>query len=132
MSVTDPIADMLTRIRNANRNRMPSVEMPASKEKKAILEVLKESGYIRDYKMIEDKKQGAIKVYLKYTVDDEAIINNLKRISKPGRRVYRKVDEMEKVLDGLGIAIVSTPKGVLTDHECRKLKVGGEVICHIW
>ncbi|MBI5778708.1 MAG: 30S ribosomal protein S8 [Planctomycetes bacterium] len=132
MIVTDPIADMLTRIRNANRNRMPSVEVPTSKEKKAIAEVLKENGYIKDYKFIEDKTQGTLKIYLKYTVDDEAVINNLKRISKPGRRVYRKVDKMERVLDGLGIAIVSTPKGILTDHECRKLKVGGEVLCHIW
>lgn len=132
MIVTDPIADMLTRIRNANRNRMPSVEVPTSKEKRAIVEVLKENGYIKDYKFIEDKTQGTLKIYLKYTVDDEAVINNLKRISKPGRRVYRKVDKMEKVLDGLGIAIVSTPKGILTDHECRKLKVGGEVLCHIW
>jgi len=132
MIVTDPIADMLTRIRNANRNRTPSVEVPVSKEKKAIVEVLKENGYIKDYKLIEDKTQGTLKIYLKYTVDDEAVINNLKRISKPGRRVYRKVDKMERVLDGLGIAIVSTPKGILTDHECRKLKVGGEVLCHIW
>ncbi|MEK7309863.1 MAG: 30S ribosomal protein S8 [Planctomycetota bacterium] len=132
MSVCDPIADMLTRIRNANANRTPSVEIPASKEKKAILDVIKESGYISDYKLIEDKKQGTIKVYLKYTVDDERVINNIKRISKPGRRVYKRVDKLGTVLDGLGIAIVSTPKGVLTDHECRKLKVGGEVICHIW
>jgi len=132
MSVCDPIADMLTRIRNANMNRRPSVEVPASKEKKAILEVIKENGYISEYKLIEDKKQGTIKVYLKYTVDDERVINNIKRISKPGRRVYKRVDKLERVLDGLGIAIVSTPKGVLTDHECRKLKVGGEVICHIW
>ena len=132
MSVCDPIADMLTRIRNANMNWRPSVEIPASKEKKAILEVIKENGYISEYKLIEDKEQGTIKVYLKYTVDDERVINNIKRISKPGRRVYKKVNELGKVLDGLGIAIVSTPKGVLTDHECRKLKVGGEVICHIW
>lgn len=132
MSVCDPIADMLTRIRNANANRTPSVEIPASKEKKAILDVIKETGYIRDYKLIEDKKQGTFKVYLKYTVDEERVINNIKRISKPGRRVYKRVDKLDRVLDGLGIAIVSTPKGVLTDHECRKLKVGGEVICHIW
>jgi small subunit ribosomal protein S8 len=132
MSVCDPIADMLTRIRNANANRSPSVEIPASKEKKAILDVIKENGYISDYKLIEDKKQGTIKVYLKYTVDDERIISNIKRISKPGRRVYKRVDKLEKVLDGMGMAIVSTPKGVLTDHDCRKLKVGGEVICHIW
>jgi small subunit ribosomal protein S8 len=110
----------------------PSVEIPASKEKKAILDVIKENGYIKDYKLIEDKKQGVIKVYLKYTVDNDRVINKIKRISKPGRRVYKRVDKLDKVLDGLGIAIVSTPKGVLTDHECRKLKVGGEVICHIW
>jgi len=132
MSVCDPIADMLTRIRNANMNKSPSVEITASKEKKAILDVIKENGYISDYKVIEDKKQGIFKAYLKYTVDDERVINNIKRISKPGRRVYKKVNELGKVLDGLGIAIVSTPRGVLTDHECRKLKVGGEVLCHIW
>lgn len=132
MSVCDPIADMLTRIRNANTNRAPSVEVPASKEKKAILDVIKENGYISEYKMIEDKKQGVIKIYLKYTADNDRVINNIKRISKPGRRVYRRVDKLDKVLDGLGMAIISTPKGVLTDHECRKLKVGGEVICHIW
>jgi small subunit ribosomal protein S8 len=132
MSVCDPIADMLTRIRNANMNLAPSVEVPASKEKKAILDVIKESGYISEYKLIEDKKQGIFKIYLKYTTDSDRVINNIKRISKPGRRVYKRVDKLEKVLDGLGIAIISTPKGVLTDHECRKLKVGGEVICHIW
>lgn len=132
MSVCDPIADMLTRIRNANTNLAPAVEIPASKEKKAILDVMKDSGYIKEYKLIEDKKQGVLKVYLKYTVDSDRVINKIKRISKPGRRVYKGFDKLDKVLDGLGISIVSTPKGVLTDHECRKLKVGGEVICHIW
>ncbi|MDI6732920.1 MAG: 30S ribosomal protein S8 [Planctomycetota bacterium] len=132
MSVTDPIADMLTRIRNATKIKAPSVEMPASKLKKAIVEVIKENGYIKDYKLIDDTKQGVIKAYLKYTLDNESIISGLKRISKPGRRIYRNINKMDKVLDGMGIAIVSTPKGILTDHECRKLKVGGEVLCHIW
>ena len=132
MSVTDPVADMLTRIRNANTNRAPSVLVPFSTLKKAIADVLKENGYVKDYKLIGEKKKSNIKIYLKYTIDNESIISGIKRISKPGRRVYRGVTKLDKVLDGLGISIVSTPKGIMTDHECRKLKMGGEVLCHIW
>lgn len=132
MSCSDTIADMLTRIRNAIMTKAPTVPITASKLKKEIANVLKENGYIKEYKLIDDGKSGIIKIYLKYTSDNESIISGLKRISKPGRRVYNKVEKLEKVLDGLGISIVSTPKGILTDHECRKLKVGGEVLCHIW
>ena len=132
MSVSDPVADMLTRIRNANMNKAPSAQIPFSNIKKAIADILKESGYIKDYKLFGEKKDSVIKVYLKYTPDKESIITGIKRISKPGRRIYKRVEKLEKVLDGLGIAIVSTPKGILTDHECRKLKVGGEVLCHVW
>jgi small subunit ribosomal protein S8 len=129
MSVTDPIADMLTRIRNANMIKATSVVIPLSNLKKAVASVLKENGYIKDFKIMENR---SFKVYLKYTIDNEPILSRLKRISTPGRRIYRGYQDMEKVLDGLGMAIVSTTKGILTDHECRKLKLGGEVLCHIW
>jgi small subunit ribosomal protein S8 len=132
MSCSDTIADMLTRIRNAIMTKTPTVQIPASNLKKEIASILKENGYIKEYKLIDDKKSGIIKIYLKYTPDNESIISGLKRISRPGRRVYNKVEKLDKVLDGLGISIVSTPKGLMTDHECRKLKVGGEVLCHIW
>ncbi|MFH0888036.1 MAG: 30S ribosomal protein S8 [Planctomycetota bacterium] len=132
MSCSDTIADMLTRIRNAIMTKAPTVQITGSNLKKEIAKVLKENGYIKEYKLIDDEKSGIIKIYLKYTPDNESIISGLKRISKPGRRVYNKVEKLDKVLDGLGISIVSTPKGILTDHECRKLKVGGEVLCHIW
>ena len=130
--MTDPIADMLTRIRNANQNKSVNVIIPASKIKLDILNVIKNEGYIEDVEFVEDGKQGAIKVTLKYTDKKERVIKGLKRISKPGLRVYAQADELPKVLNGLGIAIISTSKGVMTDKLARKNNVGGEVIAYIW
>ena len=132
MTMTDPIADMLTRIRNANTVGHETVEIPASKMKKAIAEILKEEGYIADFEMIEDDKQGMIKVTMKYGANKEKLISGIKKISKPGLKVYAKAGEVPKVLGGLGIAIVSTSKGIVSDKEARKLGVGGEVICYVW
>lgn len=129
--MTDPIADMLTRIRNANQAKHQTVEMPASRIKLEILNVLKNEGYIAEYEKIEDGKQGVIKVTLKYA-DKERVIKGIKRISKPGLRVYAKSEELPKVLNGLGIAIISTSNGVMTDREARKQKLGGEVIAFVW
>ena len=132
MTMTDPIADMLPRIRNANTVGHETVEIPASKMKKAIAEILKEEGYIADFEMIEDDKQGMIKVTMKYGANKEKVISGIKKISKPGLKVYAKAGEVPKVLGGLGIAIVSTSKGIVSDKEARKLGVGGEVICYVW
>ena len=132
MTMTDPIADMLTRIRNANTVGHETVEIPASKMKKAIAEILKEEGYITDFDVIEDDKQGMIKVTMKYGANKERVISGIKKISKPGLKVYAKADEVPKVLGGLGIAIISTSKGIVSDKEARKLGVGGEVICYVW
>ena len=132
MTMTDPIADMLTRIRNANTVGHETVEIPASKMKKAIAEILKEEGYIADFEMIEDDKQGMIKVTMKYGANKERVICGIKKISKPGLKVYAKANEVPKVLGGLGIAIISTSKGIVSDKEARKLGVGGEVICYVW
>ncbi len=132
MTMTDPIADMLTRIRNANTVAHKTVEIPGSNIKKGIAEILKEEGFIRDYEFIEDGKQGIIRVFLKYGPNEEKVITGLKRISKPGLRVYTGKDEIPKVLGGLGIAIISTSQGLITDKEARKLKVGGEVLCYVW
>lgn len=132
MTMTDPIADMLTRIRNANTVGHETVEIPASKMKKAIAEILKEEGYIADFEVIEDDKQGMIKVTMKYGANKERVISGIKKISKPGLKVYAKANEVPKVLGGLGIAIVSTSKGIVSDKEARKLGVGGEVICYVW
>ncbi|MFC5559500.1 30S ribosomal protein S8 [Ureibacillus thermophilus] len=132
MTMTDPIADMLTRIRNANMVRHEKLEVPASKIKKEIAEILKREGFIRDVEYIDDNKQGIIRIFLKYGKNNERVITGLKRISKPGLRVYAKTDEIPKVLNGLGIAILSTSQGVLTDKEARAKKVGGEVIAYIW
>ncbi|MBE6130943.1 MAG: 30S ribosomal protein S8 [Erysipelotrichaceae bacterium] len=131
MVMTDPIADMLTRIRNANQAKHEVVEMPASRLKLEILEVLKNEGYIAEYEKIEDGKQGVIKVTLKY-VNKERVIKGIKRISKPGLRVYAKSTELPQVLNGLGVAIISTSNGVMTDREARKNKLGGEVIAFVW
>src|SRR5690606_24136442 len=128
----DPIADMLTRIRNANNVRHEKLEVPASKMKKEIAEILKREGFIRDWEYIEDNKQGVLRIYLKYGKNNERVITGLKRISKPGLRVYAKAHEIPRVLGGLGIAIISTSKGVLTDKEARRQQVGGEVICYVW
>ena len=132
MVMTDPIADFLTRIRNANMVMHEKVEIPASKTKIALVEILKNEGFIKDYEQIEDGKQGIIRVYLKYGPNREKVISGLKRISKPGLKVYCKKDEIPKVLGGLGIAIISTSKGIVTDKEARKLGLGGEVICYVW
>ena len=132
MTMTDPIADMLTRIRNANTVGHETVEIPASKMKKAIAEILKEEGYITDFDVIEDDKQGMIKVTMKYGANKERVISGIKKISKPGLKVYAKANEGPKVLGGLGIAIISTSKGIVSDKEARKLGVGGEVICYVW
>lgn len=132
MVMTDPIADFLTRIRNANMVMHEKVEIPASKTKIALAEILKNEGFIKDYEQIEDGKQGIIRVYLKYGSNREKVISGLKRISKPGLKVYCKKDEIPKVLGGLGIAIISTSKGIMTDKEARKLGLGGEVICYVW
>lgn len=131
MNLTDPIADMLTRIRNANAAKHSSVAIPFSKIKESIANILKNEGYITEYEIKEEGAKKDIVVSLKF-VDGEAVVKGLKRISKPGRRVYSSVDNLPKVLGGLGIAIVSTPKGLLTDKECRKHSVGGEVVCYVW
>ena len=132
MTMTDPIADRLTRIRNSNTVGHETVEIPTSKMKKAIAEILKEEGYIADFEVIEDNKQGMIKVTMKYGANKEKVISGIKKISKPGLKVYAKAGEVPKVLGGLGIAIVSTSKGIVSDKEARKLGVGGEVICYVW
>jgi len=132
MVMSDPIADMLTRIRNANTVRHETVEMPASKIKKQIAEILKREGFIRDAEYIEDNKQGIIRIFLKYGPSQERVITGLKRISKPGLRVYTQATEVPRVLGGLGIAIISTSKGIMTDKEARQVKAGGEVVCYVW
>ncbi|MFO7154579.1 MAG: 30S ribosomal protein S8 [Caldicoprobacter sp.] len=130
--VTDPIADMLTRIRNALIAKHETVEVPASNVKRAIARILLEEGYIKDFTEIDDGKQGILKITLKYGPNKQRVITGLKRISKPGLRVYVKKDEIPKVLGGLGIAIISTSKGVMTDKQARKEGLGGEVLCYIW
>ena len=129
--VTDTIADMLTRIRNANRMHYEEVTVPASNVKKEIARILKEEGFIKDYKIVSDDAQGTIVLTLKYN-KKESVITGLKRISKPGLRVYAKNDDVPKVLNGLGIAIISTSKGIMTDKEARKQNIGGEVLAYIW
>ncbi|KKB34881.1 30S ribosomal protein S8 [Bacillus thermotolerans] len=132
MVMTDPIADLLTRIRNANMVRHEKLEVPASNIKKEIAEILKREGFVRDVEYIEDNKQGVIRIFLKYGANNERVITGLKRISKPGLRVYAKADEMPRVLNGLGVALVSTSAGVLTDKEARAKQVGGEVLAYVW
>ena len=132
MTMTDPIADMLTRIRNANTVGHATVEIPASKMKKASAEIMKEEGYIRGYEVTEYGKQGIITVSMKYGPDKTKVISGIKKISKPGLKVYAKADDVPKVLGGLGIAIISTSSGLITDKQARKLGVGGEVICYVW
>jgi small subunit ribosomal protein S8 len=130
--MTDPIADMLTRIRNANMVRHSSVDIPASKLKRSMAQIMKEEGFIKDYEYLEDNKQGIVRIYLKYGPDSRRAITGLKRISKPGLRVYANKDELPRVLGGLGVAIISTSKGVMSDREAREAGCGGEVICYIW
>jgi len=132
MSMTDPIADMLTRIRNANMVGHERVEIPASKVKSEIARILSEEGYVRNYRQIDDGKQGILRVYLKYADNEERVISGLKRISKPGRRVYVGVADLPRVYGNLGIAIVSTSQGVRTASQCQTAKIGGEVLCYVW
>jgi small subunit ribosomal protein S8 len=132
MSMTDPIADLLTRIRNAGHAKFEKVDIPASRLKIALARILKEEGYIKNYKVIKDNRQGILRVYLRYDERQTPIIHGLKRISKPGRRVYSNAVELPRVRAGLGVAVISTSKGVLTDRQARKLMVGGEVMCEIW
>lgn len=131
MSVTDPISDFLTRVRNASKARKVRVEIPSSGLKKELAEILKRENYIHDYVIVEDNKQNLIRVHLKYNQGNPAI-SGLRRISKPGLRIYKGKDELPRVLNGLGTAVISTSKGLLTDKEARKQSVGGEVICYIW
>ncbi|PMP66667.1 MAG: 30S ribosomal protein S8 [Thermodesulfobacterium geofontis] len=130
--MTDPIADMLIRIKNALMARHKSVIVPASKIKLEIVRILKEEGYIEDYKYIKEEPQPKIEIILKYDENKRPVIAGVKRISKPGRRIYKGYRDLPKVLDGFGIAIISTSQGIMTDHEARKRKIGGEVICEIW
>ena len=132
MQITDPIADMLTRIRNANSSKHESVNIPASKVKIAIAKILLDEGYIAGYEVIEDGLQGVIKVTLKYGANKQKVITGLKRVSKPGLRVYANKEELPRVLKGLGIAIISTSKGIMTDKDARKNNVGGEVLAFVW
>ncbi|AZB41268.1 30S ribosomal protein S8 [Bacillus sp. FJAT-42376] len=132
MVMTDPIADLLTRIRNANMVRHEKLEVPASKIKKEIAEILKREGFVRDVEYVEDNKQGVIRIFLKYGSNNERVITGLKRISKPGLRVYAKATEVPRVLNGLGIAIISTSQGVITDKEARAKQAGGEVLAYVW
>ncbi|CAG9622207.1 30S ribosomal protein S8 [Sutcliffiella rhizosphaerae] len=132
MVMTDPIADMLTRVRNANMVRHEKLELPASKIKREVAEILKREGFVRDVEFIEDNKQGIIRIFLKYGANNERVITGLKRISKPGLRVYAKANEVPRVLNGLGIAIISTSQGVITDKEARQKQAGGEVLAYVW
>ena len=131
MSRTDPISDLLTCIRNASRVKKETVDIPASRLGEKILQIIKEDGYIEDYRLMKDDKQGICKVYLKYT-DKKSAIRGIKRVSRPGLRIYASKDKIPRVLNGLGTAIISTSKGVLSDREARKNKVGGEVLCYVW
>ena len=132
MQITDTIADMLTRIRNASSAKHDSVDIPASNVKKAIAQILLDEGYINNFTVVEDGKQGMIKVVLKYGANKASAISGIRRVSKPGLRIYSNVEDMPKVMKGLGIAIISTSKGVISDKEARKLGIGGEVICYVW
>ena len=132
MHITDPIADMLTRIRNANNAKHDTVDIPASNMKKAIAQILLDEGYIKGFQVIEDGKQGVIRITLKYTDNRSPVITGLRRVSKPGLRIYSSCEDMPKVRKGLGIAIVSTSKGIMTDKKARELNVGGEVLAFVW
>ncbi len=132
MSMTDPIADMLTRVRNASRAEHEKVDIPASKLKTRIAEILKDEGFIKNYRLIEDTKQGMLRIYLKYGAGNEKMISGLVRVSTPGRRVYVTYDKIPSILAGMGVAILSTSKGVMTDRDVRREKVGGEVLAYVW
>jgi small subunit ribosomal protein S8 len=130
--MTDPVADMLTRIRNANSVGHEAVSVPASRMKKSIAGILRDEGYIADFDLVEDDRQGVINIKMKYSADNEKVISGIRKISKPGLRVYAKAEDVPRVLGGLGIAIISTSRGVISDKEARRLGVGGEVICYVW
>ena len=130
--MTDPIADMFTRIRNAIMAKHKKVNVPNSKVKAEVATILKAEGYIKNYKLVKDRKQGLIRIYLKYDVDNNSILRGIKRISKPGNRIYATKNEIPKVLSGLGIALISTSKGILSDKACRSAGIGGEVMGHVW
>lgn len=132
MQITDTIADLLTRIRNASTAKHPTVDVPASNMKKSIVQILEDEGYVKGYQVIEDGKQGIIRITLKYDENANTVISGLRRVSKPGLRIYSSCEDMPKVMKGLGIAIVSTSKGIMTDKKARKLNVGGEVLAFIW
>ena len=132
MPVTDPLADMLTRIRNAGMAKHSKVDVPASKMKISVAKILKSEGYIKNYKLLKDRKNGILRIYLKYDEYNKGVIMGLKRMSKPGRRLYVKKEDIPPVLNGMGIAVLSTSKGVLADREAKKLNVGGELLCSIW
>ncbi len=132
MTMTDPIADMLTRIRNATMMRHDRADMPASKVKVEIAKILKQEGFIRTFKLIEEGPQGLVRVYLKYADDGEPVIHGLRRVSTPGCRIYTRVESLPKVRNGLGVALISTNRGVITDEQARGLRVGGEILCEIW
>jgi small subunit ribosomal protein S8 len=132
MAVSDPIADMLTRIRNGAKARFNSVDVPGSKLKTEIAKILKDEGFIKNFKFLKDGKQGILRVYLKYGSGQSEVVYGLKRISKPGRRVYVKSDEIKPVYNGMGISILSTSRGIMTDKKARKENVGGEILCNIW
>jgi small subunit ribosomal protein S8 len=130
--VTDPIADLLTRIRNASSAEHEKVDIPASKLKIRLAEILKAEGFIKNYRMMEDKKQGTLRVYLKYGAGNERVITGIRRVSKPGRRAYVAADKIPYILNGMGMVVLSTSQGVMTDREARKRKVGGELLCCVW
>ena len=132
MSMSDPIADMLTRIRNAARAKFNSVDIPGSKLKTEVAKVMRDEGFIRNYKFIKDDKQGILRVYLKYGQAQSNVILGIQRVSKPSRRVYVQSREIKPVLNGMGVAVLSTSKGIMTDKQARKENVGGEILCHIW
>jgi len=132
MSMTDPIADMLTRIRNACRAHHEKVDIPASKVKNELARILKQEGYVKDYRVIEDNRQGVLRVFLKYGPEDEPVIAEIQRVSRPGRRVYVRADDVPRVVRGLGVALISTSRGLMTDSEARSARVGGEVLCYVW
>lgn len=132
MVMTDPIADLLTRIRNANSVHHDKVEIPASKIKQAVVQILKDEGFVKDYEVLADGKQGVLRVSLKYGPERDRVITGIKRISKPGLRVYAKNDQLPRVLGGLGISIISTSQGIMTDKQARKAGLGGEVIAYVW
>jgi small subunit ribosomal protein S8 len=132
MQITDPIADLITRIRNANSAKHDTVDVPASNMKKAITQILLDEGYIKNFQVVEDNKQGVIKISLKYGSNKSHVITGLRRVSKPGLRIYTNCEEMPKVMRGLGIAIVSTSNGIMTDRQARKENVGGEILAFVW